>query len=250
MSGYPISLTALSLAADKSLPHGFTELRGTSFTDGTSSPASGTIRFLDFLNKTIGSSAPPPVIPVETFTYGTYSNYSSAELLPPSMSSTSSGGYTIYGHAGNTNLTKAFNRSKYSNYSGSPYNFIDAVYQGPATNWSGWMSYDAPWVRVDLPSVTTIKGIVIRPQSYTNVMQKLRLLGSDDGSNWQLIFTTGNIIYIPNPGGGSDTMNPHVLLFTPPASYSKYAFAWGGVTGNASGLGNYLPRLAQFNLIY
>jgi|TARA_B110000285_G_scaffold19817_1_gene19250 hypothetical protein len=58
MSGYPISLSALSVSAGKSLPHGLTELRGTSFTDGTSSPASGTIQFLDFLNKTIGSSTP------------------------------------------------------------------------------------------------------------------------------------------------------------------------------------------------
>ena len=61
MSGYPISLSALSVSAGKSLPHGLTELRGTSFTDGTSSPASGTIRFLDFLNKSIGST--PTVYP-------------------------------------------------------------------------------------------------------------------------------------------------------------------------------------------
>lgn len=61
MSGYPISLSALSVSAGKSLPHGLTELRGTSFTDGTSSPASGTIRFLDFLNKSIGNT--PTVYP-------------------------------------------------------------------------------------------------------------------------------------------------------------------------------------------
>ena len=61
MSGYPISLSALSVSAGKSLPHGLTELRGTNFTDGTSSPASGTIRFLDFLNKSIGNA--PTVYP-------------------------------------------------------------------------------------------------------------------------------------------------------------------------------------------
>jgi hypothetical protein len=61
MSGYPISLSALSVSAGKSLPHGLTELRGTSFTDGTSSPASGTIRFLDFLNKTIVGNTPTVV---------------------------------------------------------------------------------------------------------------------------------------------------------------------------------------------
>jgi hypothetical protein len=55
MSAYPISLSAISVSADKTLPHGFTELRGTLFTDGTSIPASGTIRFTDFLNKTIGA---------------------------------------------------------------------------------------------------------------------------------------------------------------------------------------------------
>ena len=53
-----MSLSALSVSAGKSLPHGLTELRGTSFTDGTSSPASGTIRFLDFLNKTIVGNTP------------------------------------------------------------------------------------------------------------------------------------------------------------------------------------------------
>ena len=61
MSGYPISLSALSVSAGKSLPHGLTELRGTNFTDGTSSPASGTIRFLDFLNKSIVNA--PTVYP-------------------------------------------------------------------------------------------------------------------------------------------------------------------------------------------
>ena len=55
MSAYPISLSAISVSADKTLPHGFTELRGTLFTDGTSIPASGTIRFTNFLNKTIGA---------------------------------------------------------------------------------------------------------------------------------------------------------------------------------------------------
>jgi len=55
MSAYPISLSGISVSADKSLPHGFTELRGTQFTDGTTIPASGTIQFTNFLNKTIGS---------------------------------------------------------------------------------------------------------------------------------------------------------------------------------------------------
>ena len=55
MSTYPISLSGISVSADKSLPHGFTELRGTQFTDGTTIPASGTIQFTNFLNKTIGS---------------------------------------------------------------------------------------------------------------------------------------------------------------------------------------------------
>ena len=243
MSGYPISLTALSLSEGKSAPHELTEFRGTSFSDGTSIPASGTIRFLDFLNKTIGSSNPAPVTPATSFSYGTYNSVSS-RLLPIVMSSTSQNGYTIYGHAGNTDLTKAFNRSRYSNYSGSPYNFLNGVYQGSTTTWTGWGSYGAPWVRVDLPSVTTIQGIVIRPQSHTNVPQQIRLLGSNDGSNWQLIFTTNTTI--PDPGGTDSNKNPHVLLFTPPASYSKYAFVWLGVTAT----GNYLPRLAQFNVIY
>ena len=55
MSAYPISLSNISVSADKSLPHGFTELRGTMFTDGTTIPASGTIQFTNFLNKTIGA---------------------------------------------------------------------------------------------------------------------------------------------------------------------------------------------------
>jgi len=61
MSGYPISLTALSVSDGKSAPHGLTELRGTTFSDGTSAPASGTIRFLDFLNKSFGNT--PTVYP-------------------------------------------------------------------------------------------------------------------------------------------------------------------------------------------
>jgi len=242
MAGYPISLTALSLSDGKSAPHGLTELRGTSFSDGTSAPASGTIRFLDFLNKTIGS--PAAVTPATSFSYGTYSSWSS-RLLPTVMSSTSQNGYTIYGHAGNTDLTKAFDRNRYSNYSGYPYSFLNGVYQGSTTNWTGWGSFRAPWVRVDLPSVTTIQGIVIRPHATTNVPQQIRLLGSNDGYNWQLIFSP-SAATIYHQGGYTGSMNPIVLLFTPPASYSKYALVWLGVTAT----GNYLPRLAQFNVIY
>ena len=74
MSGYPISLTALSVSDGKSAPHGLTELRGTSFTDGTSAPASGTIRFLDFLNKSIGNV--PTVYPARLHaSYPVYNDF-------------------------------------------------------------------------------------------------------------------------------------------------------------------------------
>lgn len=101
MSGYPISLSALSVSAGKSLPHGLTELRGTSFTDGTSSPASGTIRFLDFLNKSIGST--PTVYPAHLRASSPINN----EQLGSSISI--SGNYAIAGaqFAGPNGLSSA-----------------------------------------------------------------------------------------------------------------------------------------------
>ena len=190
-----------------------------------------------------------------TYTYGTYSSVS-AGLVPPVMTSTSQSSYTISGHAGNTDLTNAFNRSPTTNYSGTDATRIDLVtYQGSATNWPGVGSILGAWVRVDLPASISIKGIVIRSETYTNIPKNVRLLGSNDGSNWDLVFTTDDTLYAPgtldydfylNRSAMDDNMDPIVLLFTSStAAYSKDAFTWLRV----SHAGTYLPRLAQFNLI-
>jgi hypothetical protein len=102
MSAYPISLSAISVSADKTLPHGFTELRGTLFTDGTSIPASGTIRFTNFLNKTIG--APWEIImktdgTKTTSSASSFGNPGSTTWQSCTASSTGANGRTAIGDA-------------------------------------------------------------------------------------------------------------------------------------------------------
>lgn len=250
---YPISLNTISVQAGGTTPHGLTELYSTGFTDGSTAPGSGTIRFTDFLNKTIGSSGSNT-----SFTYGTYSNYTSTQLLPPVMTSTSQGGYTISGIArpggtsGSTGygIVQAFDRSATTNWDGSlspDGQWDNNVYTGPSTSWTGVGTLTGPWVRVDLPSSTTIQGIVVRAVGSLVIPQKLRLLGSTDGINWDLVFSTD--VTIQDPGGnpsGYYGSNANVLLFTHSGSYNRYVFQW---LANTQQTGTYLPRLCQFNLI-
>lgn len=101
MSAYPISLSDISVSAGKSLPHGFTELRGTMFTDGTTIPASGTIQFTNFLNKTIG--APWQIIMrtagTKAATGVEFANVGSAAFKTATASSTGANGRTALGDA-------------------------------------------------------------------------------------------------------------------------------------------------------
>ena len=106
-------------------------------------------------------------------------------------------------------------------------------------------TYDAPWIQVELPTARTVVGMVIRSEAVTNVGQKLRLLGSNDNTNWDLVFSTNTTIN--NPGGGRNNMNPIVIQFSSTTgSYKYYAYVWLGITATT---GTYLARLAQFNLI-
>jgi hypothetical protein len=255
---YPISLNTISVEAGGTIPHGLTELYSTVFSDGSTAPGSGTIRFTDFLSKTIGSSSSSST--TTSYTYGTYSNYTSTQLLPPVMTSTSQSGYTISGIAvsGGTSgssgygVIQAFDRTATTNWNGVlgggwASHWDNNVYKGPSTSWTGVGTLTGPWLRVDLPSSITIQGIVVRATGSLVVPQKLRLLGSTDGTNWNLVFSTD--VTILNPGGtasGYYGSNANVLLFTPSASYNRYVFQW---LANTQQTGTYLPRLAQFNII-
>jgi len=228
------SLNTVSSRFGGTAPHGLKELYGKKFSDGTSAPASGgAINLRAFTDK----------VPSSSYTIGT--SYTDADLVPPRMNSTSQGGYTISGHAGNTDLLKAFNRSKFSNYPGTPeLQFQYNTYQGPATAWTGVGSLDGAWVRVDISSAIRLRGFVIRSEATTNIPRNVRLLGWD-GSKWNIVFTKSDAF--TNPGDGRNNMNPIVITFDNlTESYSKYAFVWLRVSANN---GLYLPRLAQFNLI-
>lgn len=226
-------LKSVSESFGEVAPHGLKELYGKIFADGTSAPASGAINLRAFTGK----------IPSSGVTIGT--TYVNDDLVPPYMSSTSQDGYTISGHAGDTDLIKAFNRSKHSNYPGTPARrFEFNTYQGPATTWTGVGSIDGAWVQVDLPSAIRIRGFVIRSEADTNIPRNVRLLGWD-GSNWKIVFSRGSAF--TNPGGSRNHMEPIVITFDNlSGNYSKYAFVWLRVSFDNS---SYLARLAQFNLI-
>jgi len=77
------------------------------------------------------------------------------------------------------------------------------------------------------------------------VGQKLRLLGSNDNTNWELAFSTNTTIN--RPGGVQNNMDPVVINFTgTTGSYKYYAYVW---LENTTTHGVYLPQVAQFNLI-
>jgi hypothetical protein len=242
-SGSIISLKDTGVLFGDTAPHSLSELYGEPFSGGTTAPASGTINLNAFNGET------PPAVTITGFTIGTYST---TYLVPPVLSSTTQSNYTVSGHTGTNNLLKAFDRAAYSNYDSRTggANSIDVIfnnniYQGSATTWTGVATYDAPWIQVELPTARTVVGMVIRSEAVTNVGQKLRLLGSNDNTNWDLVFSTNTTIN--NPGGGRNNMNPIVIQFSSTTgSYKYYAYVWLGITATT---GTYLARLAQFNLI-
>ena len=247
-------------------PHSMSEFYDVPFSDGTSSVASGQISLNDFRNKTIQ---------LANYTYGTYSDYShtgTTDLLPPVMTSLSQNGYTISGikRPGGTSgssgfgVDKAFNRNFGTRTNGNNWNGAlspgggwapsssypngEPTYDGPSTTWNGVGTLTGPWLRVDLPSVRTLKGLVIRPTGTAVLVKKPRLLGSNDGTNWNMVWQTNDLIQSPEYAGnfsGYGGSGPNVVLFTPNGSYSKYVFQWLGNHFD----GSYLPRICQLNLI-
>ena len=238
----PISLKDTAVLFGDTAPHSLSELYGEPFSGGTSAPASGAINLNAFNGKT-------PSVTITSFTIGTYST---THLVPPVLSSTTQSNYTVSGHSGTNNLIKAFDRTAYSNYDGrtggantTDLTFDNNVYQGSSTAWTGVATFDAPWIKIELPTARTVTGMVIRSEAATNIGQKLRLLGSNDNTNWELVFSTNTTIN--DPGGGRNNMNPIVINFTgTTGSYKYYAYVW---LENTTTTGAYLPRVAQFNLI-
>lgn len=249
-------------------PHSMSEFYDVPFSDGSSSTTSGQISLNDF--RATGGGL--KTVQLTTYTYGTYSDYASTDLLPPVMTSLSQGGYTISGikRAGGTSGTsgfgvdKAFNRNfgtrtVGNNWNGglspgggwvpsSEYPYGEPTYEGPSTTWTGVGTLTGPWLRVDLPTVKTLIGLVIRPGGTAILVKKPRLLGSNDGTNWNMVWETDDLIQSPESSGnfsGFGGSGPNVVLFTPSGSYSKYVFQWLGNHFD----GHYLPRICQLNLI-
>ena len=263
----PVSLKDTGVLFGCAAPHGLKELYGVLFDGGGSAPpASGEIN----LNAFDGKSAKAGI--GVAYTYGTYSDYASTDLLPPAMTSLSQNGYTISGikNSGGTSgssgfgVDKAFNRdfgtrTNGNNWDGrlspgggwipsSTFPNGEPTYVGPSTTWTGVGTLTGPWLRVDLPTAKTLIGLVIRPTGTAVLVKKPRLLGSNDGTNWNMVWETDNLIQSPESSGnfsGYDGSGPNVVLFTPSGSYSKYVFQWLGNHFD----GDYLPRMCQLNLI-
>lgn len=193
--------------------------------------------------ETIGSSSGESLSGVpSSFSFGTYST---TNIIPPVLTAITQSGYTVSGHSGTSTLLDAFNRSAGNNYTGSPYPFSNNIYTGPSKTWSGVATYKAPWIMVQLPSSQSIKGIVVRPEAVTNLGQKPRLLGSNDGTNWTLLWYTNT--FLNSPTGTRNNMNPVVIILgSATAAYKYYTYVW---LENLTKTGDYLPRVAQLNFI-
>ena len=192
------------------------------------------------------------------YSYGTYSNYSSSDMLPPVMTSTAQSGYVISGHVAASDIVNAFDRNAGTNYSGSgayplSSQFSSTNYQRrtpPSTTfaaypitWTGAGTYNGAWVQIQLPSAQQVEGIIFRPTGTETIPNEIRLLGSNDGTNWNVVFSTDDTI---TASGSHNAMNPVVIIFNQPsASYLFYTFIWEEIPRT----GNYLPRLSSFNVI-
>lgn len=239
------SLNAVSTLFGGTAPHSLTELYGVEFDGGGAAPASGNpINLLAFNGK-----SPVP------FTYGTYST---TNLVPPVMNSTSQNNYVITARANANELTGAFDRTAGTNWRGPGGHFLNNVYGdafGPVapTTWTGVGTFTAPWIGVQLPQAKSVTAMVIRPQAVTNGGQKIRLLGSNNNSNWTIVFQTDEFIqYDPDNLTASrditNNMPPTVIQFPQAtAAYKYYVYLWLENTRQTGG--GYLPRVAQFNLV-
>ena len=240
-----VSLDSVGTLFGGTQPHGLSELYGKQFEGGGSSPAQGqSINLYGFSGKQpLTTPTTPPGSTQTSFTYG---SYSTTNLIPPILTATSQNGYTVSGHASiSSDILFAFNRSASDNYRGASYPFSNNIYTGPSKSWSGVATYTAPWIIVQLPASQSIKGYVIRPEATTNLGQKPRILGSNDGNNWNLLWYTDTLLN--NPTGTRNNMNPVVIIFgSPTISYTYYAYIW---LENQVVTADYLPRVAQLNFI-
>ena len=239
------SLNTVSELFGRTAPHRLKGLYGVGFTSGEAAPASGPINLRLFDGK-----SPSP------FTYGTYST---TKLVPPVMYYTSQENYVITARANVSELTAAFDRAAGTNWRGPAGHFINNVYGDAfgtvaSTSWSGVGTFTAPWIGVQLPQAKSVTAMVIRPEAVTNGGQKIRLLGSNNNSDWTIVFQTDEFIqYDPDNLTASqdlrNNMPPTVIQFLKAtAAYKYYVYLWLENTAQTGG-GGYLPRVAQFNLV-
>ena len=111
----PIDLQTVALANGDTAPHSLSELYSVGFTDGTSSPSSGTISLNDFVGKTIGPSGGS-----QTFSYsntnllgttnlgGTWRGHTYTTWTLPTGFSSSSSNFSFKAEINNSNLSGGY----------------------------------------------------------------------------------------------------------------------------------------------
>lgn len=240
-----VSLEAIGIAVGDTPPYSLDEYYNIQFTDGTSTPSGGFISMYYFLNRTIV----PPGGGALVTSYSLSSTDPGRFLFPPTPPGnvTSYGPFTIQGINGSTDVAYAFDRLNYTDYYISPWQFENHMYFGPTTYWPGVGDLAGPWVKTTYTNFLPFPwGIVVTPQYYPNMPQKLRLLGRGPGeTNWTLIFSTDDPIGYTGFGPGN--MEPMYIQFgnSGPQMFGEYVFVWLDIATS----GPTIPRLSQFNVL-
>lgn len=151
----PIDLQTVALANGDTAPHSLSELYSVGFTDGTSSPSSGTISLNDFVGKTIGPSGGS-----QTFSYsntnllgttnlgGTWRGHTYTTWTLPTGFSSNSSNFSFKAEINNSNLSGGYFPS------GNHYGNI--VMRNPNnTNAAVWLDTSAGnWINPPVPGVS------------------------------------------------------------------------------------------------
>jgi hypothetical protein len=201
-------------------------------------PTSGFIKLSNFYGKSsapqyqTGQQYPPAAMTANTTTF-TGLSYGNGTY-------TASGYTPIFGTA--NDFFYAFDRSASTN-SAPNGSYVNGVWNGTSTTFTGAGTYAGAWIRIDLPYVIKVAQIGITPQTSTNGPQNVSLLGSNDGTTWTVLLTsTGTNTYT----GSQNAMNALVLNVSTSNTYSSYVLVWTSITQKT---GTYLGRLAEFYLM-
>jgi hypothetical protein len=177
--------------------------------------------------------------------------YSSGQAYPPAAMTANTtvftglaygnGTYIATSSATNTSAFNVFDRNAGTQFA-STSAFNNNIWSGSSHTRTGAGTFAGPWVQIELPYELRIVSFAVTPQASTNAPQTMRLIASNDNTNWTIIHSTANnIVYT----GSANAMNATTINVTTQVEYKYYLLTWLGIAGT---FGGYIARLAEFRV--